>query len=217
MNLDIVVDRAVRYGPPAGLLVTTLLHPQVGREATGELASAPGVWLVIHVVQLVLIAGLAATVRRMLAGIDTRPARIARGATLPFAAVYAGYDAFVGLGAGVLAAHASGLSGPARDAVLAAGDSLFVHPIAVAMATVGVAAWLIATVGAAWALRPSTPPAVPVGLIAAGVLFGATHVGAIGFGGAVALLLAVHVQATGPTPSMTAGDDTDARIKQSAA
>lgn len=189
-----VTDRLVRYGAPGGLVVAAALHPAPGGEGTAALMGATGLWVGIHVVQVLLVAGLGVTVRRMLADVDSRAARIARGATVPFIAFYAAFDALVGLGSGIVAQRAADLTGAARQAVLGTGDALFAHPVSELLATVGVLAWLTATLGAAWALRRTEPPAVRAGLVAAGVLFGLTHVGMLGAVGAGALLLAARAQ-----------------------
>ena len=198
-----VRERIALYGAPAGFLVTTLLHPMPGRDVTADLADVTVLWLALHVVQLLLIGGLAVTVCRMLIGVDNRAARVARAATIPFVAFYGGFDAVVGIGTGVLARHATGLTGTARDAVLEAGDTLFMHPLGFLVAGIGTVAWLVATIGASRALKDTAPRSVVVGLVVAGLLFGLTHVGVAGFGGVAGLIFAVraHEQARAPRPS----------------
>ena len=103
------VRRAALFAVPALYAVLGLFHPQenpeVGDDAT--------LFLALHAVQPLLIGGLVYVIHQLVRGLDTRPARIARALTVPFAIAYAVLDAMLGLSWGYAAQQASTL--PAAD------------------------------------------------------------------------------------------------------
>lgn len=201
------------YAAPLGFTVTTLLHPVV-RGSVVEITDRTAVWLAVHVVQVVLIMGLGLTVRWLVDGLDGRAADVARGGAWVFVAVYAAFDAVVGVGTGVVVRAAATLEGAERTAVLAAADALFTHPLGLLLAVVGSLAWVTAAVSVALAHRRiGTGGDVTAAIAVAGLLLGLTHVGPPGLAGAFALLYAIQrirgrdrgVQPARPAATTTAG------------
>lgn len=199
------------YAAPLGFTVTTLLHPVV-QGSVVEITDRTALWLAVHVVQVVLIMGLGLTIRWLVDGLGGRAADVARGGVWVFVAVYAAFDAVVGVGTGVVVRAAATLDGAERTTVLAAADALFTHPLGLLLAVVGSLAWLTAAVSAALAHRRiGTGADVTAAIAVAGLLLGMTHVGPSGLAGAFALLYAIQrvrgrdrvVQPARPTATTT--------------
>ncbi len=108
--------RALVLGPVL-FGVVTLLHPlpHWGR-IVESLAPRLGLWIGVHVAQLVLIPLLMLTVWTLLAGLGGRPAAVARAALVVFVAFYSAFDTVVGVGTGLLVRRVSALDGAERDA-----------------------------------------------------------------------------------------------------
>jgi hypothetical protein len=109
--------RALVVGPPVLFGLVTVLHPlpNWGR-IVDSLAPRLGLWIGVHVAQLVLIPLVMLTVWTLLAGLDGRPPMVAGAALVVCVAFYSAFDAVVGLGIGLLVRRVSALDGAERDA-----------------------------------------------------------------------------------------------------
>lgn len=174
--------RLVLLGTPVAFGVASVLHPLPrGLSIVSALEPSLGRWLAVHVVQLLLLALLAATLWLLVEGCATRAATVCRVALVAFLAFYSAFDAVVGIGTGMLIGLARGLDGEVRaaavqqiqafwDARLTPGTAIFL------VVGVAVLSWLVAAGAAAVALRQAgagRPVAVLVAL--AGVLFAVGH------------------------------------------
>jgi hypothetical protein len=187
------------FGTPIAYAVLTVVHPHSGNDADmyGLLRNQWTTWLGVHVVQIVLIILLGATVWALLDGITGRSATVARVAIWPFIAFYSAFDAVLGIGTGLLVRQANGLGGTAQAFAAHQIQQYFdsvtdpATPI-MYLFFVGAGSWIVAVVAAAVALRRNGArwPGVVL-LLFAGVLFGRDHVYPYGTAGMIAFFLAV--------------------------
>lgn len=172
--------RAIVIGAPVALAVVEVWHPQFAAGAEQTLLPVADRWLAIHLIQLPLLVLLALALYLLVAGVDSAAATIARLGSVVFAALYSALDAVAGIATGVLAKEAAGLESGARSIVAASIDSLYTDPLVgggTSLLTVAASfAWLVATLGAALALRGSGAHRVAVVLVVlAALLFPLGH------------------------------------------
>jgi hypothetical protein len=103
--VNLVVRRAVLFGVPFLYAILGFLHPT----ANPEVGDATGFFIGLHVVQLVLIGGLAYTLWLLVDGFECRAATTARALILPFVILYTALDAVLGIAWGIVARKASEL------------------------------------------------------------------------------------------------------------
>jgi cytochrome bd-type quinol oxidase subunit 2 len=148
----------VVFGTPIAFAITGFLHLVPETDApniyTG-LRDSAGLWIAIHVVQLLLILLLAVAVYWLTEGLTSTAARISRVALLPYLVFYSAFDAVVGLSNGLVVNYGSELL-PAEQAVLAgASDALadlVHHPVPLTIYLIGTLSWAVAVIAAAVAL-----------------------------------------------------------------
>jgi len=97
--------RAVLVGVPLAYLVLGLLHPT----ENPEVGDATGLFIGLHLVQLVLIGGLAYVLWLLVGELDGRAASLARALILPFVILYTALDAVLGIAWGIVAREANEL------------------------------------------------------------------------------------------------------------
>jgi hypothetical protein len=186
----------VILGTPILMGIVSVIHPNLlGGSVVDKLQPQIGLWLTVHVIQLVLIGLLGVVIWLLVDGLNGPAARIARLAIVPFLVFYTAFDAIVGIGTGILAALA--LTFPAQEQSVARQltqqfwDARFGAPIGLVI-LVGDLAWLIALVASAMALRGAGATWLVTGLLAlAGIAFGIDHPFPFGTAGMVCLLIAV--------------------------
>jgi hypothetical protein len=150
--------RAVVVGAPIALGVLAAIHPPTSSDAVPR-------WMVIHVLQVPLVALLGIAVLALLRGLDGRPAGVARLAVLPWVAAFAAFDGVAGLAEGALADFAQ--SNPDASAVVAEielVDTWYTE----ALGFMAILSAIILFAGAATALIRSGSSMVGTGLLAAG-------------------------------------------------
>jgi cytochrome bd-type quinol oxidase subunit 2 len=148
----------VVFGTPIAFAITGFLHLVPETDApniyTG-LRDSAGLWIAIHVVQLLLILLLAVAVYWLTEGLTSTAARISRVALLPYLVFYSAFDAVVGLSNGLVVNYGCELL-PAEQAVLAgASDALadlVHHPVPLTIYLIGTLSWAVAVIAAAVAL-----------------------------------------------------------------
>ena len=100
------------FGAPIAFAITGFLHLVADGDApdiyTG-LKGHAGLWIAIHVVQLLLILLLAVAVYWLTEGLTSTAARISRVALLPYLVFYSAFDAVVGLSNGLAVKYGSEL------------------------------------------------------------------------------------------------------------
>jgi hypothetical protein len=164
-----------------GYFIIGVIHP-----ADLEVGDETALYLVIHLVQLVLILLLAWGTWLLVKDLPGRAAQVARVAIVPYAIVYAAFDAIAGVAIGIIIREANGLSASEGAAVqrvfddsdgvteaitatfyVASGLSWFVMALAAAIAVKqvgGLAPTLLMAVGAAiFAVGHPFPPG-PIGI-----------------------------------------------------
>jgi hypothetical protein len=101
----ILVRRVVLFGVPSLYLLLGLLHPT----ANPEVGDDTGLFIWLHIAQLVLIGGLAYMFWLLVEGLHGRAATVARALILPFVIVYTALDAVLGIAWGIVAQKANEL------------------------------------------------------------------------------------------------------------
>lgn len=162
------------------------IYDQLGDEA--------GLFVAVHIVQLIAFGLLALSVWVAIAGLRGRAAQVGRWALLPFIVFYTAFDALVGIGTGTLVRE--GREMPAADQaaderlVNAYSDTLITGDPNV-FAFIGTTAWFVALVAAAIAWRRAGAGRLTTAALAlAGVVFAIGHPAPFGVVGMAFLLLA---------------------------
>ena len=173
--------------PPVAFGITGMLHlvaagggPSAGGEFQKIMRHAD-LWIAIHIVQIAIICLLAGTVLVLARGLRSRAAAMARVAVVPFAAFYSAFDAVAGLSNGLLASYAQ--QHPAQAEVLTDASSALdplEEPAIVIVYAIGVACWLLAAGGVAFALRGHAPTVGIVLLGAGAAVFAIDHAAPFG-------------------------------------
>lgn len=187
--------------PPVAFGITGMLHlvaagggPSAGGEFQKIMRHAD-LWITIHIVQIAIICLLAGTVLVLARGLRSRTATMVRAAVVPFAAFYSAFDAAAGLSNGLLARYAQ--QHPAQAGAITDGSSALnalEEPAIAIVYAIGVACWLLAAGGVAFALRGHVPTAAVVLLGAGAVVFAIDHAAPFGPAG-MALFLAGSIVA----------------------
>jgi hypothetical protein len=181
------------FGTPIAFAITGVLH-LVGDGDAPDIYSGlkghAGLWIAIHVVQLLLILLLAVAVYWLTEGLTSTAARISRVALLPYLVFYSAFDAVVGLSNGLVVMYGSELP-PAEQAVLTGvSDALanLIHqPVPLTIYLIGTLSWAVAVIAAAVGLSQAGArriATIPLGL--AGVVGAIDHAAPFG---PVAMLL----------------------------
>ena len=108
------------FGTPIAFAITGFLHLVADGDVPdiySGLKGHAGLWIAIHVVQLLLILLLAVAVYWLTEGLTSTAARVSRVAILPYLVFYSAFDAVVGLSNGLVVKYGSELP-PAEQAVL---------------------------------------------------------------------------------------------------
>jgi hypothetical protein len=153
----------VVFGTPIAFAITGFLHLVPDRflhlvpdrdapDIYTGLKGYAGLWIAIHVVQLLLILLLAVAVHWLTEGLTSTAARLSRVALLPYLLFYSAFDAVVGLSNGLIVKYGSQLP-PAEQAVLpGASDALanaVYQPVPLTIYLIGTLSWAVAVIAAA--------------------------------------------------------------------
>jgi len=160
------VRRSVLFGVPLLYAGLGLLHPT----ANPEVGDETGLFLGLHVVQLLLIGGLGWMLWLLVDGLDSRAATVTRALILPFIIAYTALDAVLGIAWAIVAAKANEL--PAGDQPAAGrllDELLATDPLGLILYWGAGLLWLAVALAAVTALRPQAPP-VALALVATGSL-----------------------------------------------
>lgn len=180
-------QRAAAVGVPAAFALLSLTHPM---EDPWELGDAVGRWMLVHAGQLVMTVLLAYVLWFLLAGIESRSARLMRVVLPIFLVVFSAFDAVAGLATGWLALRAQDQAGAAREQTLVSVEYLFVDNwLAGNLSVLGgvtAVAWMTIAISAAVALRGAGADRFTVAAMSGAVLF-ASHPAPLGTIGLIAL------------------------------
>jgi hypothetical protein len=164
------------FGTPIAFAITGFLHLVADGDVPdiySGLKGHAGLWIAIHVVQLLLILLLAVAVYWLTEGLTSTAARVSRVALLPYLVFYSAFDAVVGLSNGLVVKYGSELP-PAEQAVLrGVSDALanLIHqPVPLTIYLVGTLSWAVAVIAAAVALSQAgarRAATIPLGLAGA--------------------------------------------------
>ena len=164
--------RVVLFGVPFLYLLLGIFHPTTNPEVGDDTT----LWIGLHAVQLVLIAGMAFVLWQLVATIDNFPARIARALVIPYVVIYTTVDAIFGLAWGIVARRANGLAATDTDAAARLMDSLLEEDAAGYALYFGAGFVWLGVVLAIVCAHATRAPRTALGLIATGAtLFAAGH------------------------------------------
>lgn len=146
-----VLRRLVLLGTPLALALLEILHPNpVG---VGESVAQGGWFLAFHMIQLPLIGLMVLAVYLLTEELEGRAVRVSRWAIGVFAVFFSAYDAAAGIATGFALRNAQGLPAGAQEAVYEAVKDMPGLSLIFALSIVGTAAWVVALIAAAVALR----------------------------------------------------------------
>lgn len=198
---DTWLRRGIIFTAVAGYFVVGVVHPadiEVGDETT--------LYLGIHLLQPVLILLLAWGIWFLVKDLPGRAAQVARVAIVPFAIVYAIFDAVAGIAIGIIVREANGLSAAEGAAVQRVfDDSDWVTEALTAGIYVAAGlAWFVAALAAAIAVKqvgglgPTLLMAAGAAIFAVGHPFPPGPIGIALFGLGVAWLEVRRIEAPVP-------------------
>jgi hypothetical protein len=138
--------------PPLGVGALNVLHPIAHAPLYEGILHHVDWWIGLHLLNLAGFPLIGFAAFLLTDGIRTPVAILSRTAAAVFIPIYAGFDALMGIGTGILVKVVSTLSPDQRAAVEPVLDSYWNSDIIVATAVVGSIAWTIALLSAAVAL-----------------------------------------------------------------
>jgi hypothetical protein len=146
------------FGAPIAFAITGFLHLVADGDApdiyTG-LKGHAGLWIAIHVVQLLLILLLAVAIYWLIDGLTSSAARISRVALLTYLVFYSAFDAVVGLSNGLVVMYGIELPPAEQPVLIGVSDVLanLIHqPVPLTFYLIGTLSWAVAVIAAAVAL-----------------------------------------------------------------
>jgi len=176
MTLPAILRKSVVYGVPLVLGLLETAHPALWPNDPIFPTVHPIAtwWTVLHVLQVPLFALLGLAVLFLVEELNNPFATISRYSIIVFIVVYPAFDAAVGISSGLICRKLSAADGSWIEGAL---QEIFWGPVTGTMAIIGSAAWLIALLCAAVALRKSgAAVAVAVSLVLSGILLAISHV-----------------------------------------
>lgn len=205
--------RASRLGPATGFAaiavgagVLLAWHPADPVHAT-ELTGLMGRWLTIHLGLLVAMPLLALGVLHLLRDVRSTAATLARALIVPAAALYAAFDALLGIGTGVLVAQTGQLQEDLQPGAVALTQAWWEVPTVLSLVSaLAIVTWTASVASAGIvAHRSGLGPVTAWALVASSVTFALGHpgvTGALGMAGlATAMVAAERQRRTGAGPS----------------
>lgn len=191
---------------PAVTAALLALHPAEPRSIR-ELAATTDRWLAVHLGLLVAVGLVALVVRHLLRDIDSRAARASRALLPPAVALYAAFDALIGIATGVLMREAAAMPPELQDGALQLAQRWWDVPAPVVFVTVlGPLTWAVAVGAAARAtMSAGAPSLVTFGLAMTAVVFAWGHPGVTGAAAMLALAAAVLTDHRRPRRRLVSG------------
>jgi hypothetical protein len=173
-------------------------HPAEPRDIR-ELAGATATWLNVHLALLVAVPLIGVVVWRLLRDVDNRAATVSRLLLAPAVALYAAFDALLGIGTGVLMRGVHHLHDHHHDGAWALAQHWWDVPLPIMLVSIfGPLCWALAIGAAALAHRlAGSHWLVVVGLALTAVVFAWGHPGVTGVIAMGGLLTAVLVHELG--------------------
>lgn len=174
-----LLRRLLLFGLPVALGAVLLAHPpdpEQGR-VVEQLGDETTRWLGVHVGLLLALPLLGLWLWVVLEGVENAAANVARVAIVPFVALYAAFDAILGIGTGVLVREALAAQEAERAGAVALAETWWRVPAPVwVFSTLGPLSWLVACGAAAVAhFRAGSGLVVAGGLAIAAPFFGFGH------------------------------------------
>jgi hypothetical protein len=166
--------RLVLLATPLALAVLEIFHPQP--DGVAEAVEQGGWFLWFHMIQLVLTGLMALAVYLLTDGLAGRAVSVSRWAIAVFAVFFSAYDAAAGIATGFVLQSAQDLSTEGQTAVYETAIDMPGLSLIFVLSIVGTAAWVVAVIAAALALRRAGASRGPfVLLILAGVFLLGGH------------------------------------------
>ncbi|MGH8837890.1 MAG: hypothetical protein ACRDVO_01320 [Jiangellaceae bacterium] len=166
--------RLVLLVTPLALAVLEIFHPHPDSVAEG--VEQGGWFLWFHMIQLLLTGLIALAVYLLTDGLTGRAVSVSRWAIAVFAVFFSAYDAAAGIATGFVLQSAQELSAEGQTAVYDTAIDMPGLSLIFVLSIVGTAAWVVAVIAAAMALRGAGASRGPfVLLILAGVFLLGGH------------------------------------------
>lgn len=163
MLSNLVVRRVILLGTPLAVAVDVVfLHPVLNGDVRTELFPVAGLWLTLHVVQLVLFGLVGVAAYLLLDGLGGIFAAIGRLSVAVFVVFYNAGDAVAGISTGILARGAVDLPAEEQVAVAQAIAKLFADPTKQLIFAIGSYAWSVGLLAAVIALNRAGAPRLPL-------------------------------------------------------
>ena len=163
--------RLVLLGIPLALTVLMLFHPTPYDNVIGALIPTAGWWLTLHVLQFILFALMGVALYLLVDGLKGAAATVSRLAAFVFVVFYDAGDAVAGISTGILARSARNLPTDEQASFAAAIKAIFSDPTKNLLFEVGIVAWVLALLAAAFALYRAGAPRLPLILMILPALF----------------------------------------------
>jgi hypothetical protein len=152
-------------GVPLAWALLLVFHPNdASKDIYDGVNDELTAWLVVHVGTMVFIPLMAVTILVLLRDVPGRAASVSRWAMVPFVIFYLAWEAVTGVGTGVLVDEGGG-----RELV----NNFYANPIAGepgVFNVIGGAAWVVALIAAAIAIRKAGAPLVAAILVGVGAI-----------------------------------------------
>ena len=146
--MPIILRRLLLFGAPTLVAVVNLTHPVIPSPVYSGVLHHLDWWLTLHVLNLVLFPMLGLAAYALVSDLNGVAATLSKVAIIVFIPVYAGFDALMGIGTGLLVQLSRQLP-PASVAVVAPVINAFYDsPLLYNIAAAGSIAWIIATLAA---------------------------------------------------------------------
>jgi hypothetical protein len=161
--------RLVLLATPLALAVLEVFHPHPDSVAEG--VEQGGWFLWFHMIQLVLTGLIALAVYLLTDGMAGRAVSVSRWAIAVFAVFFSAYDAAAGVATGFVLQSAQDLSAEGQTAVYETAIDMPGLSLIFVLSIVGTAAWVVAVVAAAMAIRRAGASRGPVVLLILAAVF----------------------------------------------
>lgn len=184
--------------PPALAVLLWASPTGFSSDVFGGLAPVADEWILLHAMQLVLMAVLALGVVWLTDGLPGAMPRIGRFAAGVFVVFGTAMDAVSGLAVGTLVANSRGLPASGREAVSLVVQRLYFDPLVGGglslLGAIGTLGWVVAVLAAAGTLhREGAPQTAVLLLVPAAVLFGISRTAPFGPAGLACFLGAAAI------------------------
>lgn len=143
-----ILRRLLLFGAPALVGVVNLTHPVIAPPVYAGVLHHLDWWVTLHILNLALFPPLGLAAYTLISDLNGVAATVSRVAIAVFIPIYAGFDALMGIGTGLLVQLSRQLSPAGVAVVTPVINSFYDSPILYNLAAAGSIAWIIAMLAA---------------------------------------------------------------------